>query len=270
MKFRRTTALLVLPIFVLGAAHLARTDTTDDVVALSSYRAALDQISQGRAGNARMILETSNALQRPEIAALLAYLQEKDGESNRARLTLQGVSQPTGLINAYEGRFSIGAPAVFQTVAATPKNGASLPASDSRLIKLEETMFKIVNAERAKNGLSQLQIDPKLADVARAHSAEMRDKQYFAHESPTPNLKDPLDRFQAAFGSTPRIIAENVYRAWGSRSFLNEKEVETAHQALMDSPGHRANILAGGVTRLGIGFATNATGDIWITQMFAK
>jgi uncharacterized protein YkwD len=79
-----------------------------------------------------------------------------------------------------------------------------------------------------------------------------------------------MDRYVAGIGTTPRIVAENVYRAWGSRSFLDDADIQSAHNSLMNSPGHRANILQPGVTRIGIGIATDATGNIWITQMFAR
>ena len=130
-------------------------------------------------------------------------------------------------------------------------------------------MLDIVNDEREKQGLSRLQNDPKLAEVSRAHSAEMRDKKYFEHESPTPSLRLPLDRYVAGFGGTPRIIAENIYRVWGGRSFLTEGDVRVAHTALMNSPHHRENLLNRNVTRIGIGFCTNSTGDLWVTQMFS-
>jgi uncharacterized protein YkwD len=109
-----------------------------------------------------------------------------------------------------------------------------------------------------------------MASVARAHSAEMRDKKYFAHQSPTPALREPLDRYIAGMGQRPRLVAENVYRVWGGRSFLTEKDVRDAHQALMDSPGHRSNILLEGATKIGIGFTANAGGDLWITQLYAR
>ena len=79
-----------------------------------------------------------------------------------------------------------------------------------------------------------------------------------------------LDRYVEGTGRTPRLIAENIYRAWGDRSFLNEQDLRVAHQALMDSPGHRANILLGSANSLGVGLVTDSTGDIWLTEMFSK
>ena len=131
-------------------------------------------------------------------------------------------------------------------------------------------MFRAVNAERKQAGLGELAFDTRMAEVARAHSAEMRDKNYFAHESPTASLKDPMDRYMAGMGYRPRMVAENIYRAWGSYSSLNDEGLAKAHTSLMNSPRHRANILDPGLTRIGVGLATDATGNIWVTQLFAR
>ena len=80
----------------------------------------------------------------------------------------------------------------------------------------------------------------------------------------------PRDRYVAGFGATPRVVAENIYRVWGGRSFLTQNDVLDAHKALMNSPGHRANLLNRDITRIGIGFCTNSSGDLWITQMFSR
>ncbi len=150
------------------------------------------------------------------------------------------------------------------------QNDARLQQSDARLAKLENLLFGYVNAEREKAGLKPLVMDSNLSEVARAHSGEMRDKNYFAHESPTESLKSPLDRYRLGIGSTPRLVAENIFRAWGNRREIAEKDALQAHNSLMNSPGHRANILRSSPTRIGIGFAANENGDFWVTQMFAK
>lgn len=142
--------------------------------------------------------------------------------------------------------------------------------SDARLEKLEALMFDYVNAEREKAGLKPLLFDSALSEVARAHSVEMRDKTYFAHESPTAALRDPLDRYRLGFGSSPRLVAENIFRSWGSRHEIVDADAKKAHDSLINSPGHKANILRNGPTRIGIGFIANANGDLWVTQMFSK
>ena len=168
--------------------------------------------------------------------------------------------------------------AVFSAMSLTPspaakanaKPVARLAATDARLTKLENLMLGYVNSARAKAGLKALTLDTTLGEVARAHSAEMRDKNYFAHESPTEALRDPLDRYVLGIGSTPRLVAENIFRAWGSRREIKDSDALRAHNSLMNSPGHKANILRDGPTKIGIGFIANDKGDLWVTQMFSR
>ncbi|BCM90112.1 hypothetical protein IAD21_01963 [Abditibacteriota bacterium] len=281
-------ALLAL---IIGAAFSAgfclRAQGQDDAFFdLGTYRVALGQLSAGHPQNAQILLETSISRDgtqlAPENALLLAYLQDTNGQTAAARKTLSALTTPSPLASAYMRRLADTAPATGaenpslvvapRILAPQPQfanNAARLAASDARLTKLEAFMVDVVNDERVKQGLSRLQTDPQLAEVARAHSAEMRDKKYFEHESPTPMLNKPRDRYMAAaLGSPPRIVAENIYRVWGDRSFLTQQDILTAHASLMNSPGHRANLLNRDVTRIGIGLCTDSTGNLWVTQMF--
>lgn len=161
------------------------------------------------------------------------------------------------------------------TAAKTQKSCTATPVrvaqNDAQLATLEKQMAQMVNAARKTAKLSPLVFDEKLAQVARAHSLEMRDKNYFAHESPTESLRDPQDRYRAAFGETPAVVAENVYRAWSSApQKITLRTIQTAHTALMNSPHHRENILESRVQRIGIGIIINKNGDIWVTQMFSR
>lgn len=145
-----------------------------------------------------------------------------------------------------------------------------LKQSDARLLAIETQLAQLINRERASRHLPLLAYDVRLADVARAHSAQMRDEKYFSHESPTPQLQWPLNRYQQGMQKTPRLVAENIYRRWSSRRGLPADSAKQAHQSLMNSPGHKANILLASVTRMGIGVQANSNGDIWVTQMFSR
>ena len=155
-----------------------------------------------------------------------------------------------------------------QTATQTPTRARQ---GNARLATLEANLIARVNATRRGLKLSTLRHDLLLAEVARAHSLEMRDKKYFAHESPTAGLVNPLDRYRAGFRNTPAIIAENIYRAWSTaRAVPSSNDISRAHNALMKSPGHRKNIVEPRVTNIGVGIVQNANGDIWITQMFSR
>ncbi len=141
----------------------------------------------------------------------------------------------------------------------------------ANLAALEANMIRRVNDVRRRMKLGELKLDPLLAEVARAHSLEMRDKNYFAHESPTAGLVHPLDRYRAVFRDTPAIVAENIYRSWSTaRKSVTETDLIRGHNALLNSPGHRKNLLEPRVTRIGVGIVQNANGDIWLTQMFSR
>lgn len=122
----------------------------------------------------------------------------------------------------------------------------------------EEAMLALVNEERLQRGLEPLVVDPELTAVARSHSVEMFVEGYFAHESPITGT--PFDRLAAA-GINYSLAGENLAYA---------PSVERAHEGLMDSPGHRENILEPGFGRVGIG-AINADGHgTMYTQLFAN
>ena len=119
-------------------------------------------------------------------------------------------------------------------------------------------MLSLVNTERAKAGKSALSFDAQLTYWARAKSQDMIDKSYFAHQSPTyGNAADMLRSAGLAFTA----CGENIAR-YGT--------LEKAHEWLMSSPGHRANILNGAMTRVGIGVARDSAGNFYVTQIFVR
>ena len=126
----------------------------------------------------------------------------------------------------------------------------------------ERRLFASVNRDRAAAGLPALVWDDPLAAVARAYSDEMRRTKLVAHISPTSG--SAADRVRAANIRTA-VVLENVARAYG---------VDEAHQALMNSPGHRANLMSSVATQIGIGvaFGDGSSGrrEMFITQVFTR
>ena len=128
----------------------------------------------------------------------------------------------------------------------------------------EELQFvALVNKERARNGLSQLAVDPLLILVARQHSAEMRDRGYFNHKSPTPGTTTPMDRYLKACSARPAYacVGENLF--WAT-----VVDVQRGHTAFMESPTHRENVLFPRFEKIGVGIIKNERGEFWVTQMF--
>jgi uncharacterized protein YkwD len=122
----------------------------------------------------------------------------------------------------------------------------------------EQRMLDLVNAERANVGLKPLVADDRLRDVARQHSLEMFQGDYFSHTSPTAG--SPFDRMHAA-GITFVVAGENLAYA---------PNVDVAHRGLMNSPGHRANILRPEFGRVGIGVIRSPAQGSMFTQDFSN
>ncbi|NMA64280.1 MAG: hypothetical protein GX964_09630 [Syntrophomonadaceae bacterium] len=130
------------------------------------------------------------------------------------------------------------------------------PAPNARTAD-EQWMVTRLNEERTQRGLKPLQVDPALTDLARMKSQDMVDNDYFAHQSPT--YGSPADMVKNA-GITYWLCGENLARAG---------TVQDAHDLLMDSSGHRANILNSNYTHVGIGIVPQKSGrGVMVTQLF--
>lgn len=116
-------------------------------------------------------------------------------------------------------------------------------------------IFELLNAARVQNGLPSLEWDQDLAEVGAGHAFEMYLDGYFAHVSPITG--DVGDRLVAA-GISYRVAGENLALA------VSTTEV---HEGLMDSPGHRANILGESYTRVGIAVVDGPLG-LMTVQVF--
>ncbi|HET9200191.1 MAG TPA: CvpA family protein [Dehalococcoidia bacterium] len=121
----------------------------------------------------------------------------------------------------------------------------------------EEEMLRLLNEERVSRGLSPLTADPALREVARTHSADMFERGYFAHVNP--DGLDPFDRIEGA-GISFGVAGENLAYA---------PSVEVAHEGLMDSTGHRENILSPQYCRVGIGIQDGGIYGMMFSQEFA-
>lgn len=121
---------------------------------------------------------------------------------------------------------------------------------------LESQMLELVNQVRSENGLRPLRADPDATLVARAHSRDMLAQGYFSHVSL--QGKSPFDRMRDA-GLRYRTAGENLAFA---------PSVAVAHRGLLDSPGHRANILRPAFGRLGIGIVDGGRHGLMVTQTF--
>lgn len=135
----------------------------------------------------------------------------------------------------------------FITVPSAPtvsKDGVKLNFTQHVLATdevSEREMLAKVNNERRLQGLAVLESDAKLRDLAREYGRDMFERGFFSHYNP--EGESPFDRMNEV---------NIVYETAGENLAL-APNVEIAHQGLMDSPGHRENILNTKFGKVGIG-----------------
>jgi len=122
----------------------------------------------------------------------------------------------------------------------------------------EQEMLVLLNEERKKAGLAPVVFDDSLADVARSHSKDMFTRGYFSHYNP--EGQSPFDRMEKA-GISYLFAGENLALA---------PSTPLAMQGLMNSPGHRANILNSNFGRIGIGVIDGGIYGKMYTQEFTN
>ncbi len=137
-----------------------------------------------------------------------------------------------------------------------PNTGGSTDSSDntSSQSSFAAQVVSLVNAERAKNGLSALKVDNRVTAAAQTRAGEL--KSSFSHSRP-----DGRSCFTALTeaGASYRGAGENI--AYGQTS------PQAVMNAWMNSSGHRANILSNKYTTIGVGYTMIGGVPYW-TQMF--
>jgi uncharacterized protein YkwD len=121
----------------------------------------------------------------------------------------------------------------------------------------ELQLFDLTNASRVVRNLSVLSWDDQVKETARKHSEDMAENNYFNHT----NLEgqSPFDRM-AEDQITFTVAGENL--AYGQFSSI------FAHEGLMNSLGHRKNILRPDFDLLGIGVSFNNQSQPYYTENF--
>jgi len=128
---------------------------------------------------------------------------------------------------------------------------------------MELRLFALLNEERAAAGLAPYVLDSGLARVARTRSQQLIDQNYFGHTDPYGYSM--YVELLAHFGYTSYAWAgENL----AMNNYALSESPERATKSLMNSPTHRANILATDFFRVGIGEITDASGRHYFTMIF--
>lgn len=123
---------------------------------------------------------------------------------------------------------------------------------------LEAQMIELINKERVDRMISPLVFDSSLTEIARSHSEDMFKRGYFSHYSKEgEDVSDRAQKNNIDFS----IIGENLAFA---------PSLAVAHKGLMDSPGHRANILSKDFAKIGVGIMDSPDYGLMITQVFSN
>ncbi|NCB04340.1 MAG: SafA/ExsA family spore coat assembly protein [Clostridia bacterium] len=135
-----------------------------------------------------------------------------------------------------------------------PGQVLNIPQLGGSVLSYEAEVVRLVNEQRAKNGLAPLTQNWELSRIARYKSQDMADNGYFSHTSPT--YGSPFDMIRA-FGLSYRTAGENIAKGYATPKAVVD--------GWMNSSGHRANILNASFRQIGVGYS--ADGNHW-TQMF--
>jgi len=123
----------------------------------------------------------------------------------------------------------------------------------------EQETLDLINAQRSAAGLSALQIDSNVQNVARVKAQDMVDNNYFSHTSPT--YGSPFDMLKS-YGVTYKAAGENIAGNSTNSGAVN---------AWMNSEGHKANILSNNYNYTGLGVVSSPKyGKIYVQMFIGK
>ena len=122
----------------------------------------------------------------------------------------------------------------------------------------EGTMLTLVNIERQKNNLRPLESDSALKELARDYARDMFARGYFSHYNP--EGQSPFDRMKN----------RNILFFSAGENLALAPNVVLAHQGLINSPGHRANILSPDFGTVGIGAIDGGIYGMLFVQEFTN
>lgn len=142
-----------------------------------------------------------------------------------------------------------------ETPPAQENPDEDAPEESGGVQEAAEAVTSLVNAARQDAGLSELELDADLCAAAQARAQEIA--QSFSHTRPD--------------GSSCFTILEEFgisYRAAGENIAMGQRTPEEVMDGWMNSSGHRANILNGTFTSIGVGYYVDGAGAAHWVQIF--
>ncbi len=167
-------------------------------------------------------------------------------------------SQNVGFLsNVLQNNASCAQPSPHSNSAAGPSSGSDPTPTDNEDSAAENELLKLINQNRDAAGIPLLRMDESLREAALAHAERMVSNQRLDHQfSGEPSL---LERVAQASDLKTDRAGENI---------VSSKCASTAHDALMRSAPHRANILDRSFNVAGVA-AIWSKGRLYVVQVFA-
>jgi uncharacterized protein YkwD len=150
-------------------------------------------------------------------------------------------------------------PSVF--LSHTPQSSQKVTAQKLPEEKeIEKKIFLLVNAEREKRNIPKLEFSEILNKLAKGHSSDMAEQEENTHLS------------SSGEGYTERLVREGIYFITNGENVAvsDTFSAEIIHQSLMESKGHRENILNPDFDLVGIGVIYKKGRGYYITQDFLQ
>lgn len=144
-----------------------------------------------------------------------------------------------------------------------------MPAILPDIPQTEALVLELTNKVRQREKLGSVKTDKALIVAARAFAAYLAKTDSFSH---TADGKQPSQRAEAA-GYKPCQLAENLAMSESSQGFAAQKLASETVDGWLNSPGHRANLLAPNVTDIGIAVArvpASSDAKYVVVQMFGR
>ncbi len=154
-----------------------------------------------------------------------------------------------------ENRSGLNRPRIYPSEPAKPAGKSKATNA------LERRAFELINRQRATNGLESLTWSDDAARIARLHSENMANYNFFSHAGLDGSMVN--DRADSFGVRKWRAIGENIAYNQGF-----ENPVEFAVERWMQSPKHRDNLLNSRWKESGIGIAVTADGTYYFTEVF--
>ncbi len=150
---------------------------------------------------------------------------------------------------------TLGAFGVTAAIALGPCQPTCTPPPPAPATNAVQQVVDLTNARRAENGLPALGVNGLLMNAAQGHSADQAARNTMSHSG--------------SDGSNPgQRIARAGYNAaaWAENVAAGQPDAGAVMNGWMNSPGHRANILSGNVTEIGVGLAYSTGGQPYWTM----